>query len=138
MSKLIELIKNNDCDYIGKVDINIINEAQEKLNIKFPEEIIEYISEFGVLSYGSNEINGLGTNSYLNIVNATIDARNNFTKFPNGLFVIQDIGINDLLILSDSFNNIYEWNGDSYKLIFNSFYDFLNQEIFKNEKYICL
>lgn len=130
MSKLIELIKNNDCDYIGKVDINIINEAQERLDIKFPEEIIEYISEFGALSYGSNEINGLGTNSYLNIVKATIDARKNFSKFPDELFVIQDIGINDLLILSDSFNKIYEWNGDSYKLIFNSFYDFLNQEIF--------
>ena len=134
MSKLIELINNNNCDYIGKVDIDIINEAQEKLNIKFPEEIIEYISEFGVLSYRSNEINGLGTNSYLNIVNATIDARNTFTKFPNELFVIQDIGINDLLILSDSFNKIYEWNGDSYKLIFNSFYDFLNQEIFEFNK----
>lgn len=134
MSKLIELIKNNDCDYIGKVDIDIINEAQEKLDIKFPEEIIEYISEFGVLSYGSNEINGLGTNSYLNIVKATQNARQNFTKFPDELFVIQDIGINDLLILADEFNNIYEWNGYSYKLIFNSFYDFLNQEIFEFNK----
>lgn len=130
MGKIIDLIKSNNCDYLGKVDTVIINQAQQKLNVQFSEEIIEYISEFGALSYGEHEINGLGTESYLNIIKSTINARNSSKDFPEDFVVIQDIGGHGILILSDLNNNIYEWKENSYKHIYNSFYDFLNIEIF--------
>ena len=129
MSKIIDLINSNNCDYLGKVDKNLINEAQRTLGIEFSPEVVEYISEFGVLSYGEHEINGLGTESYLNIIKSTINARDNI-NFPKDLVVIQDVGGHGLLILSDSNGTIYEWNGSLCNKIYNSFYDFLNIEIF--------
>lgn len=130
MSKLIDLIINNNCECIGKVGLDDINKAEKELNIKFSDELIEYISNFGAISYSSREINGLGTNSYLNIVKSTINARNNILNFPYEFAVLEDTGIQNIKILIDEFNKIYEWKDNSCKKIYESLYDFLHDEIF--------
>lgn len=130
MSKIVELINNNNCEFLGKVDLNDINEAQKSLNIKFSNELIEYISNFGAICYKANEINGLGTDSYLNIVKSTLKARTIIKEFPSQCLVLEDTGIHDVKILIDDQNHIFEWQAGNYKKIYESLYDFFNNEIF--------
>ena len=54
---------------------NQIKAAQKKLDLEFPDEYIEYVKEYGVISFYGTEWTGLNVEGYLNVVDATESER---------------------------------------------------------------
>ncbi|MDO5651808.1 MAG: SMI1/KNR4 family protein [Moraxella sp.] len=70
-----------------------IEYAQKALNITFSKEYQNFLEEFGVISYESNEIFGLGidNHSYLNLLQITPDLKN-YANYPSQAVPLYDIG----------------------------------------------
>ena len=70
-----------------------IKEAQKELGIIFPEEFIDYVKEYGAISFYGTEWMGLNVEGYLNVVEATRQEREMNDHFPKDCFVIENQGI---------------------------------------------
>lgn len=121
MEKLIELIsKNQTLEYIGGCSTKDLENAELKLELKFPKEYKNLLLEFGVISFNSHEWFGLNVTGYLNVIESTLSERKLNNKFPSDCFVLENLGIDGVLILVDSNENVYEWNGYENKVIATS------------------
>ena len=82
-----------DLGYIdGCSDIQI-KEAEELLDLKFPEEYIAYVREFGCIDFGATEWTGLNIDGELNTVEATLAEKSYNANFPEKHFVLDDYHI---------------------------------------------
>ncbi|MBY0124387.1 SMI1/KNR4 family protein [Bacillus sp. S/N-304-OC-R1] len=129
MSNINNLIENSKAMTIGNVDYEVIREAESQLRFTFPQEYRNFIESFGSLACGSNEVFGLGTNDYLNVVNATQQERDLNENMLESYIVIQNLGVEGILIVMDADGTIYEYRNNEFKKLYDSFYDFLKQEI---------
>lgn len=70
-----------------------IQEAQDALDILFPDEYIDYVKKFGCIDFGSTEWTGLNIKGRLNTVTATKQEMDVNAFFPKGCFVLENLGI---------------------------------------------
>lgn len=70
-----------------------IKDAQAALNMVFPEEYIDYVKAFGAICFFGTEWTGLNVQGYLNTVEATKMEKSVNESFPDGFFVLEDMGI---------------------------------------------
>ena len=79
---IVEKIKTiPDLCHLSGCKTNQIKTAQKELDLEFPDEFIDYVMEFGVISFYGTEWTGLNVEGYLNVVEATkkrIDYLKNF------------------------------------------------------------
>lgn len=88
---------------------NQIKFAQKELDVVFPDDYIDYVKEFGVISFYGTEWTGLNVEGYLNVVNATKNERQLNKDFPRGYFVLENQAIDGILILVDSKGSVYSY-----------------------------
>ena len=126
---IIEKIKKiDDLDIIsnnGASEEQIIR-AEKRLELKFPEEYKDYVKEFGAISFLGNEWTGLNVDGYLNVVNMTEEERALNEFFPKKYFVIENIGVDRMLIISDEKGKIYTIQYDKIKFLCNSLSEYLD------------
>lgn len=103
----------------------LIEEAQRKLNTKFNAVFTAYLKHFGAVSFGSHEIMGLNVAEYLNVVDNTLNECKNDARFPAGFYVIENIGIEGVLIISNELGEIFEYQFGEKKKIADNFIDYL-------------
>ena len=78
MSKIVEKILQIPNLYkLQKCSEAEMVKAQEILNVKFSTEYVDYVTNFGAISFYGTEWTGLNVNGYLNVVEATLEARKN-------------------------------------------------------------
>jgi hypothetical protein len=126
---IIEKIKKID-------DLNIISNngaseeqilrAEKRLELKFPEEYKNYVKEFGAISFLGNEWTGLNIDGYLNVVNMTEEERALNEFFPKKYFVIENIGVDRMLIISNEKGEIYTIQYDKIKFLCDSLSEYLD------------
>lgn len=85
-----------------------IEDAEDKLGLKFANEYKIYISEYGAISAKGIELTGATKYKRLNVVDATMQERNLNSNFPKDMYVIENIGIDGILMLQDTKGYIYE------------------------------
>ena len=85
-----------------------IVEAQNKLSLEFPTDFIEYLKEFGLVTFYGVEWQGLNGPDYLNVVKSTLEARETYPDFPVNMFILEDLGFDGFLILVDTKGSVYE------------------------------
>ena len=126
MKELLEEINKKFKIYHGNgVSNDEIDNAEKELALSFSEEYKEYLREIGCMSFASHEFTGLGFSGYLNVVEATKSERNLDDRFPKNCILIENVGIDGLLILHDKTGAVYSYvNGNKAK-ISNSLFDFL-------------
>ncbi|MGE6376182.1 SMI1/KNR4 family protein [Peribacillus muralis] len=63
INQAFKIIEDNkeEADFLGKVPMNIINEAEARLDVHFPEDYKKFLSEYGLGDIFGEEIFGLGT-----------------------------------------------------------------------------
>lgn len=125
MSNLFENIKSKLYHGNG-VSVEEVIEAEDKLGIRFNEEYRNYLLEYGVVSFGSHEILGLGGDTYLDVVQETLRERVNNQKFPKNYYVIENLGIDGILILQEEEGNIFEWSNGTLKRIYDSMGEYMD------------
>ena len=119
MSKIIELFSSiKKIKSIGGCSTEQIEEAQNELNLVFPEEYKQYLLNFGAVRFNGVEICGLNLKGYLNVVEATEREKSINPLFPKKMFVIEDLGIDAKLIISD-------------ELLCTSFSDYIEKCIYR-------
>ena len=126
---IIEKIKKiDDLDIIsnnGASEEQILR-AEKRLELKFPEEYKNYVKEFGAISFLGNEWTGLNIDGYLNVVNMTEEERALNEFFPKKYFVIENIGVDRMLIISNEKGEIYTIQYDKIKFLCNSLSEYLD------------
>ena len=91
--------------------------AESVLGIRFHEEYRNYLLEYGVASFGSHEFLGLGGDDYLNVVQETLQERENNQDFPRNCYIIENFGIDGILILQGEEGDVFEWCNGALKKI---------------------
>lgn len=107
---LSNLLKTNpDCITGNGVDEDTIAQAEELLSLKFPPEYHEFLAQFGMLMIDDHEIMGFGKTDRLSVVANTLSARDKDPDFPDSMYVIENLGIDRILILQASDGAVYEY-----------------------------
>lgn len=128
MNDILQIISNiNGVKSIGSCCEEQINEAEEKLKLKFPEEYRKYLLNYGTICFNGVEICGLNVEGYLNVVEATEQEKSVNKSFPQGMFVVEDLGVDAKLIVSDEKGMIYLLQRDKKKVICKSFSEYIKK-----------
>lgn len=101
-----------------------IASAEETLNLSFAADYREYLEKYGLISARHIEITGLTESKRLNVVDVTV-AEWQEKKFPIDMYVIEDTGIEGILILQNGKGEMFEFQNQHIKKIFNSLADYL-------------
>jgi len=102
-------------------------EAEQKLGLRFSDEFRNYLMEYGAVSSGSHEFMGIGGDSYLDVVDETLRERENRKGFPKNCYIIENLGIDGILVLQDENGVVYEMSDAGLKRIFNSMKEYVEK-----------
>lgn len=75
-----------------------IAQAESALGTSFAQEYRDYVSVFGSIAYSGHELTGVCASPRLNVVNATQLARIVNPHIPAEYYVVEDCGIDGILI----------------------------------------
>ena len=122
----IKKIKDLEITSNGRASEEQIIRAEKRLNLKFSEEYKEYVKEFGAISFFGNEWSGLNIDGYFNVVNITEDERVLNESFPKKHFVVENIGVDSIFIISNEDGKIYSIQYDKIEFLCNSLSEYLD------------
>lgn len=109
MSAIIKEINKKTHLYFEKgASLNMIEEAEEKLGLKFADEYIEYLQQFGSVSCGGHELTGFSEEENLDVVKVTkknLESNHN-VKVP--LYVIEETHIDGIVIWQSESGSIFK------------------------------
>lgn len=127
MSRIVEKIKSISKMYhVTGCTTRQLMEAQSALGIEFPEEFIDYVKEFGAISFYGTEWTGLNVDGYINVVEVTKQEREMNSSFPNDCFVIENLGIDGLISIVNQKGQVFSLQYDKKELICESLIDYLD------------
>ncbi|WP_297248292.1 SMI1/KNR4 family protein [uncultured Brachyspira sp.] len=124
--KLIELNIYKD----RNVTDDDIKDLETKLNLKLDNSMYVYLKDICLFSYKDKEFFGLGVKGYRNILNTTLEERELNDSFPKDCLVLQNVGVDGLLVLVNTKGQVIEWTPSGHnKIISNNLEDFLINEL---------
>ena len=109
-----------------------IKEAEEKLGLVFPAEYKDYVKQFGAISFTGTEWTGLNAVGYLNVITETLTEKERYDSFPEKHFVLENLGIDGILVICDEEGKVFSFNGDKESLLTQSISEYLDQCIEAN------
>lgn len=103
-----------------------IAEAENQLGLSFSDEYREYLTAYGIAAYDGHELTGITKSDRLNVVAVTAEARKNQSGIPDNFYVIEGVGIEELVIWQNEQGEIYGC-APNFKLekISNSLHDYI-------------
>lgn len=126
---IIDKIKQSNVDTLNGVSDSEIQQAEEKLNIKFPETFKAVLKEFGIISNGADEFQGLGVEGHLNIVETTLEERKLAEGNLDNYAVLQNLGIEGILIVVDENDRVYEYQNGEFSNLLSTTEQFIESQI---------
>ncbi len=136
MSALIKEIKRarNYC-CLQPAGMLAIEKAENQLGIRFADDYKDYLLAFGTASFNGRELTGICDSERLNVVSATEKARCFYHSFPYNVYVIEEMGFDNIIIGQDTSGNIYSFGPDeTAKKIAGSLYEYLFSSKMSNSK----
>ena len=85
-----------------------IAQAESALGTSFAQEYRDYVSVFGSIAYSGHELTGVCASPRLNVVNATQLARIVNPHIPAEYYVVEDCGIDGVLIWQNPCGAIFQ------------------------------
>lgn len=104
-----------------------LKEAQNELGVNFPDEYMDIVKEFGAISFYGTEWTGLNVNGYLNVVEATKNERNMNSSFPKDFFVLENQGIDGLIVVCNEKGQVFSLCYDKLTKIHDSIVSYLEE-----------
>ena len=128
MTLIIEKINNIEKLYHTEgCSFKQIKEAQLELGITFPDEYIDIIKKYGAISFYGTEWTGLNVGGYLNVVSATKQEREMNSAFPLDCFVLENQGIDGLIVICNEKGEIFSIQYSKIEKIYSSISDYLDE-----------
>lgn len=110
----------------GPVELTDINKAEMMLGLTFAEEYIDYVREYGFITFRGHELTGVCEAKRLSVVDVTEEEREYNPLIPHDLYVIEQTHIDSIVIWQNCSGKIYESMGQEPKVIANSLKEYLN------------
>ena len=134
MSKIVEKLKKiKGLNAIKGCSAEQVKNAQDELDIIFPNEYVDYVKAFGCIDFGSTEWTGLNIAGRLNTVDATKREMKVNPNFPKGCFVLENLGIDAKLIIVDERGQVYLLQYDKKTYYCESISAYLDKCIERNK-----
>lgn len=111
-----------------------IAQAQDELQIVFPQEFVDYVKKYGAVSFYATEWMGLNVPEELDVVEATLSERELNPDFPPDCFVLENLGIDGRMVVVDQQGKVYLVQYEQKKLLCNSMSEYLDLCIARKEK----
>jgi hypothetical protein len=110
MSDIISTIKKLPSmkSYASPASDEAIKKAEEKLNLKFADDYREYVSVFGAVCSDIIAVSGIIDDEEFGVVNLTNKLRPFYPQIPLSFYVIEDVGVDGLVIWQDETGAIYQ------------------------------
>jgi hypothetical protein len=126
MADIISLIDNlKGLVSLKGVSKEMITGAERALKLSFAKDYSEYLEKYGLISARHIELTGITDSKRLNVVDVTQHQRG-LNQFPPDMYVIEDTGIEGVIILQNKTGEIFELqNHNQIKKIYNSLSDYL-------------
>ena len=103
-----------------------IETAQQVLGLKFCDEYISYLKTFGAVRGGGITLTGITSSARLSVVEVTLREREE-ANFPRNMYVVEDTGIEGILILQDEAGTVFELQpGRQAKTIASSLCEYID------------
>ena len=135
MSNIVEKIKEiHPLYHVKGCTEEQIQEAQGALKMEFPEEFVDYVREFGAISFYGTEWTGLNVEGYLNVVEATRQEQSLNEAFPTECFVLENQGIDGVITAVDKAGHVFAIQFDQKKLLCDSLSEYLDLCIARKSK----
>ena len=124
---ILEIIKSlKDVRSLGGANEAQILEAESLVGIKFANEFKEYAKEYGAISAYGLELCGVCNSKRLDAASVTLEERELNKNFPNDMYVVENLGIDGILILQNEKGEVFEISPNAKpKKIYNSLADYL-------------
>jgi hypothetical protein len=124
---ILEIIKSlKDVRSLGGANEAQILEAESLVGIKFANEFKEYAKEYGAISAYGLELCGVCNSKRLDAASVTLEERELNENFPNDMYVVENLGIDGILILQNEKGEVFEiFTNTKPKKIYNSLVDYL-------------
>ena len=114
MSDIIEVFKRlEDFDFMDGVTEKDIAKAESDLGVKFASDYKRYLSECGLASVDGHEFTGIVNSPRLNVVDVTLKLKKKFTYAPDDAYVLEELGIDGIVVFQTSSGNIYKASPES-------------------------
>ena len=84
-----------------------IAEVEKQLGLSFSDEYREYLTAYGIVAYDGHELTGITKSNRLNVVAVTTEARKKQPGIPDNFYVIEEVGIEELIIMQNEQGEIY-------------------------------
>lgn len=127
---IVEYLRKRD-DLIdnGAIDDTVIDNAEKKIGTAFADDYRSVISNFGQLSVGFHDFYGITQIKLFDVVLQTEAYRKKNPLIPNNMYVIEDAGIDRIMVLQDNTGLIYASQpGQSPVEIANSLMEYLKRD----------
>lgn len=108
MSPIIKVIKNlQNLRCLVPLSEKDIDDAEKVLGLKFADEYRTYTKKFGAISADGLELTGVVAAPRLNVVEVTISEKSLNQNIPDDMYVIENTGIDGILILQNARGEIF-------------------------------
>ncbi|TCI28226.1 hypothetical protein EVJ33_14775 [Exiguobacterium sp. SL-10] len=121
----LDTIRESDAETFTGVGEQEVIQAETELGMKFPETYRAILREFGSVEIDSDEIFGLGVEGYLNVVETTLKEREMAEGKLDHYIVLQNIGIEGILIVVDEQDRVYEYRLGEFRDMLSSTADYV-------------
>lgn len=113
-------------EFMDGVSEKDIIEAEMKLGMKFASDYRCYLSTYGLASADGHEFTGIIKSPRLNVVDVTIRLKKKFKDALDDAYVLEELGIDEIVVFQISNGNIYQASPSSeFIKIANSFSAYL-------------
>lgn len=103
-----------------------ITSAENQLCCTFAKDYHDYLKEIGLASFDGHELTGLTKTARLDVVSISIEQRQNFDNTVSSWYVVEEIGLDGIVIWQASSGEIYQTvPGKTCKKIYDSLADYL-------------
>ena len=123
---VIEKIEGiEDLDKLEGVSEEEIDNAEQELELLFPAEYRAILLRYGSISFFAHDWTGLGFEGEGNVVTMTQRERELNEKLPAKFFVLENAGIDGIIIAANEFGEVYQVQYDEHKKIHDSILAYL-------------
>ena len=135
MSDIVNKIKEiNGLDHLEGCSTAQVEEAEDALGLKFPAEYVDYVREYGAISFYGTEWTGLNVDGYLNTVEATKEERALNPSFPEGFFVLENLRVDASFAIVNEQGQVFLSRFDDKELFCESISEYLDDCIQRRER----
>ena len=109
MAEFVDELRSKKAFYSLKgVPEAAVNEAEKKLGLKFSREFTDYLLTYGVASVFGQELTGICTSSRLNVVDVTLNERQQNPSIAQQLYVVENTNMDGIIVWQDASSAVFK------------------------------